>query len=107
MEILTGFLVIWSAAVWFTFEGTRLMNVCPIWSDTLNELMDADVDVLEGDLTSNLGPASVNTGSLEYGSKNTYSQKIYADRRTQKRLREYIARKRAIKMFDQVKAMQS
>lgn len=79
-------------------------RVCPIWSDTLNELMDSDVPV-ERRPAKNwiaLGPVLVFVGDYpdDYGHESEHRD--YPDRKTQKRLREYIARKHAIDIFDKV-----
>jgi hypothetical protein len=84
----------------------RDARVCPIWSDTLNTLMDADAEVGCYGITTKIGNVKVWTANwpFAYGHEATDGDYAMPNYATQKRLRDYIARKRAIKMFDELKA---
>jgi hypothetical protein len=77
---------------------------CPVWSETLNTLMDADAEVgvhAHRD-EARLGPASI-------GLKHPYSfgeclkgLKARPNLKTKRRLRKYIAFKQGISLFEKV-----
>lgn len=79
-------------------------RVCPIWSDTLNELMDSDVPVKRRPAKNwvELGPVVIFVGHYPDDYGHEFEHTDYPDRKTQKRLREYIARKHAIDIFNKV-----
>jgi hypothetical protein len=83
------------------YHATR---VCPIWSETLNELMDSDVPVERRPAQDwvALGPVIIFVGDYPDNYGHESGHRDYPDRKTQKRLKEYIARKHAIEIFDKV-----
>lgn len=80
-------------AKWALEEIDYQRKVCPIWSETLNALMDAEVPVRVSYDYCELGPVRIYVGDYpsDYGHESL--KRDYPDRLTQKRLKEYIAYK--------------
>jgi hypothetical protein len=75
---------------------------CPIWSETLNTLMDADVEVGVHAYRdeARLGPASIRlTYPYSFG-ESLEGLKAKPNLKTKMRLRKYIARKQGISLFE-------
>lgn len=83
----------------------RTERTCPIWSETLNLLMDADAKISEAGRTTKIGPVFVWTSDwpTSYGHEYISGDRAVPDYATQKRLRDYISRKRGIEIFEQVR----
>lgn len=82
-------------------------TVCPIWTETLNTLLDSDSPISKnhGETVTIAGVRIYLDGwRCEAGERTDTRQKI--DRATQKRLREHLARKDAIEILKRAEAHQ-
>ena len=86
-------LLVMLALQWAFKEYSYQKKVCPIWSQTLNAPMDAEVPVHVTYDYCQLGPVRVYIGDYpsDYGHESL--RRDYPDRATQTRLKEYIAYK--------------
>jgi hypothetical protein len=79
--------------IWASREILFQMKVCPIWSRTLNALMDADVEVSFSPSWTTLGNVQIYTGGNDSEYGRALLRNDNPDRATQKRLKEYFAYK--------------
>ena len=80
-------------------------TVCPIWTETLNALLDSDSPISKntGETVTIAGVRMYLDGRRsEAGERTDTHQKV--DRATQKRLREHLARKDAIEILKRAEA---
>jgi hypothetical protein len=85
----------------------REYKKCSVWSNVLNQLMDNGVDVTILGRYAQLGPIKIYIDETcdyreRYGSDYDYREflRTVPDSRTRKRLKQYVVKKRAIKIFD-------
>ena len=88
-----GILLLILFANWAIGEIQYQRRVCPIWSDTLNVLMDSNVDVVIGHEWCTLGTVRVYIGEYPSDYGHQHGRNDYPDRTTQKRLKEFLAYK--------------